>query len=365
MLPIRPCFRLAVLRPASWTRFVALAGLALLAAPRGLPAKARPTTLPETPRTLTTHFTYKATIPETPAGTRTLDLWIPLPSNSPWQTVSDLQVDAPVAHRITQEKKYGNRMVYLRIEKPSAPMDVTVQFTVVRREIKVLGTPDPAETAASRERGFKSLRLYLAADSRVPKGGRYTQMAREIVGEKATAQDKVRAIFESTVANMQYDYKKESPKYAQGDVAFVCDYKKGNCSDLHSYIISLSRSLDIPAVLEYGFPLTGIPFADPLPKEGTIAGYHCWTWIKDPQAGWFPLDASDARRWLDAKNSDKKEFLFGNLVLERAAVAFSQGRDIDLVPKQKGEALNNFIYPYAEADGQAVPAKWEVRYRLP
>ena len=43
----------------------------------------------------------------------------------------------------------------------------------------------------------------------------------------------------------------------------------------------------------------------------------------------------------------------------------TQGRDIDLVPKQKGEALNNFIYPYAEADGQAVPAKWEVRYRLP
>jgi hypothetical protein len=89
-------------------------------------------------------------------------------------------------------------------------------------------------------------------------------------------------------------------------VAFVCDYKKGNCSDLHSYVISLARSQKIPAYLEYGFPITGVPVADPLPKEGNIAGYHCWVWFNDPQKGWLPLDASDGRRWLDAKQSEVK-----------------------------------------------------------
>ncbi len=163
---------------------------------------------------------------------------------------------------------------------------------------------------------------------------------------------------------MQYDYKKESPHYAEGDVAFVCDYKKGNCSDLHSYLISLARSLGVPAFIEYGFPITSVPVADPLPKEGSISGYHCWTWFYDPAHGWVPLDASDGRRWLDAKRPQIKERLFGNLLLERSAVAFSRGRDITLVPAQKAAPLNNFIYPYAEADGQPAKVDWEVHYSV-
>ncbi|MCI0741275.1 MAG: hypothetical protein L0Y72_19765 [Gemmataceae bacterium] len=42
--------------------------------------------------------------------------------------------------------------------------------------------------------------------------------------------------------------------------------------------------------------------------------------------------------------------LFGNLTEDR--VQFSTGRDINLEPRQKGPALNFFIYPYAEVDGQ-------------
>jgi hypothetical protein len=56
--------------------------------------------------------------------------------------------------------------------------------------------------------------------------------------------------------------------------------------------------------------------------------------------------------------------LFGNLVLERSAVAVSRGRDIVLNPPQKGKPLNYFIYPYAEADGQSVKVNWELTYQL-
>jgi hypothetical protein len=35
-----------------------------------------------------------------------------------------------------------------------------------------------------------------------------------------------------------------------------------------------------------------------------------------------------------------------------------------LSPAQKAGPLNNFIYPYAEVDGQPVDAKWEFRYQL-
>ncbi len=167
------------------------------------------------------------------------------------------------------------------------------------------------------------------------------------------------------VATFEYDYQRTSPKLGEGDVAFVCDFRKGNCSDFHSYLISLARSLGIPAYLEFGFALAGIPLPSPLPKEGKIGGYHCWTWLYDEQVGWFPVDASDARRWVDAGQADKKDYLFGNLVLERSAVALSRGRDIQLEPRQKGGPLNYFVYPYGEADGQAVKVNWELTYQLP
>ncbi len=209
------------------------------------------------------------------------------------------------------------------------------------------------------------VKLGLQPESLVPVGGRFLTIAQEVTQGKITPLDKVRALFEHVVATMQYDYKRESPKLGEGDVAFVCDFRKGNCSDLHSYLISLARSLSIPAYLEYGFPLVGIPLPDPLPKEGKISGYHCWTWAYVEPVGWLPLDASDARRWLDAGRKETKDYLFGNLVLERSAVALSRGRDIVLNPPQKGAPLNYFIYPYAEADGQPIKAQWELTYQLP
>jgi hypothetical protein len=56
--------------------------------------------------------------------------------------------------------------------------------------------------------------------------------------------------------------------------------------------------------------------------------------------------------------------LANQLVLERSAVAFSKGRDIALEPRQAGPLLNYFIYPYAEADGKPVEAKWAVSYQV-
>ncbi|MFN4180330.1 MAG: hypothetical protein ACK4I8_08460, partial [Armatimonadota bacterium] len=71
--------------------------------------------LPST-RTLTVRFTYKAVVPNIPRNAKVVELWLPLPSDSEWQTVRDIQVSSPVPHRITQEPKFGNRMVYVRDE---------------------------------------------------------------------------------------------------------------------------------------------------------------------------------------------------------------------------------------------------------
>lgn len=306
------------------------------------------------PRILKTQFSYTAIVPEIPAKTRSLDIWLPLPSDSAMQKVSNIEIRTSEPYRITREKKHGNRMVYFSIKNPQKPFTCSLIFVIERFS---------PEDSSENHNGMNP-EAYLKADSKVPVGGRFLSLAKEITDGKTDSMEKMRAIFEHTVATMQYDYNRESPRLGEGDVAFVCDYRKGNCSDLHSYLISLARSVGIPAFLEYGFPIVGIPFPDTFPNEGKISGYHCWTWFYISGKGWIPLDASDSRRWLDAKETDIAKKLFGDLVLERTAVAFSKGRDIILEPPQKSAPLNYFIYPYAEADGKSVNASWELSYKI-
>lgn len=297
-------------------------------------------------RVLKTRFTLTVTVPPSNNGEET-DLWIPVPSRGPFQEVAEIRVSGINKWSLNSEPKYGNAMVYAQTTG-RAEVKATVTYVVEREQA--------TETAGFN--GDHGHAEYLGSDSLVPVGGKYAKIADEAI---AFDGDGVTAIFRHVVANMQYDYNKESPKLGMGDVAFVCDYKKGNCSDLHSYLISLLRSIGVPSYLEYGFPISGIPVGDAVPKSGSINGYHCWTWYYD-SGKWRPLDASDSRRWLDAGYKAQSEFLKGNLVLERSAVAVSKGRDIVLSPPQKGRPRNNFVYPYAERGGIEIEVKWEMSY---
>jgi len=78
-----------------------------------------------------------------------------------------------------------------------------------------------------------------------------------------------------------------------------------------------------------------------------------------PGYGWVPVDPSDVRKaMLEKKTSSLKdikdlvEYFFG--AIEENRIAYQTGRDLVLNPAQKGEKMNYFMYPYAEADGKAL-----------
>jgi transglutaminase-like putative cysteine protease len=149
-----------------------------------------------------------------------------------------------------------------------------------------------------------------------------------------------RMLYDLVNGYMKYD--KSGTGWGNGDVVWVCDHKHGNCTDFHSLFTSLTRSRKIPTKFEIGFPL---------PSErgaGTVPGYHCWAWFRPDGGGWVPVDISEAN-----KDPKRKDYFFGNLTEDR--VAFSTGRDLSLVPRQDGPALNYFIYPYVEVDGKPYP----------
>jgi transglutaminase-like putative cysteine protease len=290
------------------------------------------------PRNRTFVLTSTATVPVPPSGTKTLDLWLPVPHADASQDVRDLQIESPVPYKIEQGE-YGTRMLHLRPAiVPTAPLVVKLTAQITRREHLNLRANAPTAKPA-KEKPDPNLARWLAPDRLVPLDPQIQQQAEEVVAKAhaTTPLEKGRAIYEHVVSTVKYD--KTGQGWGRGDIYYACDARRGNCTDFHAIVIGYCRSLGIPARFSIGLPL---------PAErghGEIKGYHCWAEFFTPETGWVPVDASEA-----AKNPGKRAYFFG--AHDENRVEFTRGRDVQLTPRQAGPPLNYFVYPYAEADGQ-------------
>jgi len=274
-------------------------------------------------------------VPAFPPGSRHLRIWVPLPYEENFQAISLLRVESAVPYRIEHEKEYGNRYAYIVVdaEDGKAPFDVKVTFHAQRLEHRVALTP----AASPEAKPAVSPARFLQPDHLVPINGVIAQLSAEQTAGVNEPLEKARKIYDYVVATMHYDH--DGTGWGRGDALWACDSKHGNCTDFHSVFIGMARAAGIPARFEIGFSLPANT------HEGTIAGYHCWSQFYIEGIGWIPIDASEA-----SKNKDKKDYFFG--ATDQNRVMFSLGRDIRLKPPQKGEALNFFVYPYAELDGK-------------
>ena len=274
-------------------------------------------------------FTYGATVKGLQAG-QTARIWLPVPPSNEDQEIKALGQQLPAKAKSARETKYGNEIMYLEAEaNADGKIPLAVTYRVSRREVKAdfnANVPDK-----------EGVDLFLKPDAKVPVGGKPLTL---LEGKKLPPEQLELARLLYDVVNDHMRYSKEGTGWGRGDAVWACDSKYGNCSDFHSLFISLSRSQKLPAKFEIGFPL---------PEKrgkGEIAGYHCWAKFKPEGKGWVPVDISEAN-----KNPRMKDYYFGNLTENR--VTFSVGRDLILVPKQDGAALNFFVYPYVEVGGKA------------
>ena len=296
-----------------------------------------PTNSGPVPRSRTFHFDYTATVPAAPAGTRAVELWLPVPHDDASQQVRRLRITTPVAYDI-QTGEYGNRILHLRATGAALQgFRVEMSLDATRREhlsLTQASGPRPAAEAPD-----PNLSRWLAPDNLVPLDPKIRLWATEVVSKAGAKTDleKARAIYEHVVSTVSYD--KTGQGWGRGDIYYACDARRGNCTDFHAVFIGYCRALGIPARFSIGFPLP--------PERGTaeIKGYHCWAEFFTPETGWVPIDASEA-----AKNPTRRNYFFG--AHDENRLEFSRGRDLTLAPRQQSAALNYFIYPYAEADGQ-------------
>jgi transglutaminase-like putative cysteine protease len=293
------------------------------------------------PRSRTFQLSTTATVPVPPAGTKTLDLWLPVPHADASQDVRNLKIESPVPYKI-EKGAYGNEMLHLRpATLPTAPLVLKLTAEITRREHLNLraNTPPVATARPKKEKADPDMARWLAPDRLVPLDAKIKQQAEEVVAKAnaKTSLEKARAIYEHVVSTVTYD--KTGQGWGRGDIYYACDARRGNCTDFHAIVIGYCRSLGIPARFSIGLPLpTGR-------GKGEIKGYHCWAEFYTSETGWVPVDASEA-----AKNPDKRNYFFG--AHDENRVEFTRGRDLELTPKQAGPPLNYFVYPYAEADGK-------------
>jgi transglutaminase-like putative cysteine protease len=300
------------------------------------------------PRTRSFHFEYKAIVKDIPAGSRRVELWTPAPHDDEYQKISNLRIDSPYSYKILTAA-HGNKMLHLAVNNAKASaLTVTISFDAARTEHiqpRLAGGPPLARDEDPRE-----LAQYLQPDRLVPLDDQIRTWAREVV-QKANAHtdlEMARAIYNHVVSTVKYD--KTGKGWGRGDIYYACEERRGNCTDFHAIFIGYARAMGIPARFAIGFPLP----ADR--GEGKIAGYHCWAEFYAKGIGWVPVDASEA-----AKNPAKREYFFG--AHDENRIELSKGRDVTLAPRQKGDALNFFVYPYAEMNGKTVETGYEAAYR--
>ena len=278
-------------------------------------------------------LTYAFTIKEIPADAERVLAWIPVPPSNAHQTLHSFRVHGERPYTIGIEPEYGNRFLRFDLsdvarqdgEEPT----VTVTFHVTRERYGQSATTrelDPVDK--------KMLARFLAADRLIPIDGKIAEEAKRVAGDETEPLPRARLLYDNVVATLDYD--KSGTGWGLGDAVYACDVRKGNCTDFHSLFIGQARALEIPARFIMGFPLPEDA------KEGVIKGYHCWAEFYVEGRGWLPIDASEASR-----DPEKKETFFGGLDENR--IEFTRGRDVN-VPGAKASALNYVVYPHVEVD---------------
>ncbi|MCK6481094.1 MAG: transglutaminase domain-containing protein [Planctomycetaceae bacterium] len=281
-------------------------------------------------------ISYTGRVKDIPEGTKTLRVWMPVPQDTPLQTIKGLEFFGEPRPRMTTEKVHGNLLAYYEVANPGREAEFSYSFTCSRKEL----ITDFAKIGEEAEEKDPAAAFFLKDNQLTIVDDRIRKMAAEVVAGKRTTVEKARAIYEHVFEKMAYD--KSGTGWGRGDTNFACDVGKGNCTDFHALFTSLCRAEGIASGFEIGlYP----PYKRN--SEEKLGGYHCWAWFRVPGRTWVPVDISEADRF-----PERKEYFFGSHTSNR--VTLSVGRDLVLEPAQAGEPLNYLLNPHAEADGRKV-----------
>jgi len=271
-------------------------------------------------------FQYRVELPEIKGAAK---MWIPIATTDTYQTVEITSMNVPVEYKLLKDKAFNNTILYLEPGALQSQKIIEITYQVTRMERGPVEEPGPVDA------------MYLAENLLMPVGGRFADIAKDATrGRDGSALMKARALYDYIIDNMRY---MKYGNYGKGDANYACDIKTGNCTEFHSFFISLARSLGIPARFAVG---ASIPSER---NEGGIDGYHCWAEFY-AEGKWWPVDISEANKY-----SALATYYFGHHPANR--IEFSRGRDLQVEPGPASGPVNFLAYPILEINGKEAVTK--------
>src|SRR5215211_2651966 len=133
-----------------------------------------------TPRERKFEFEYKALVKDIPTGAKKVDLWIPVPHDSPFQQITEMKIDSPHQYKI-HTTQYGNKVMHISLNNPQeSSFAVTMRFNAIRKE-HLQERLQQANYARLREERDPDMDRWLQPDRLVPINGKIKQWAQEVV----------------------------------------------------------------------------------------------------------------------------------------------------------------------------------------
>ncbi len=271
-------------------------------------------------------FYYRVELPEIKGEAK---MWIPIATSNDYQSVEMTTVSVPIEYQILKDKEYNNSIMYLEPGPLQSKQMIEIVYKVNRIERGPVEENGPIDNK------------YLEDNLLMPVGGRFTKVAKDAtMGRDGSDLMIARALYDYIIDNMRY---MKYGKYGKGDSNYACDVRTGNCTEFHSFFISLARSSGIPARFAVG---ASIPSER---NEGGIDGYHCWAEFY-AEGKWWPIDISEANKYTALAT-----YYFGHHPANR--IEFSQGRDLLVEPSPASGPINFLAYPLLEINNKEIAAK--------
>jgi hypothetical protein len=292
-------------------------------------------------KSATYKITHSLKIKDIPAGSKNVRVWFWFPDDDPQQKLLEFKVPlAPAGFQLTRDAANGHRYLFAETENPGATLSLVTEFTLSRKSVHV--PLDAAKAGPITEAHRQLFREYLRTDCpNMMVDNVIKAKAKEICGDETNVVAQARKLYDWVIANTNHYSKPGAPKSSGLGSAQIClDQKGGGCTDQHALFIAMARARGIPARLHFGSRLTAQN-----ENKDVNPGYRCWVSYFVPNYGWVPSDMSAGNT-----SPGKEGFYFSGL--DERRIWFSDGRDLELNPKQDSSRVNTFIIAYVEVDGR-------------
>lgn len=215
-----------------------------------------------------------------PGVITSLDLYLAVPQNLPFQTILDSLTFNPQPTDLLIDR-WGQKVAHYNFKKVPPKEFITVSMKVTAELYKTRFFIFPENTGSTEEIPKEIKELYLVDDTKYRiTDSIISETARKVAGNETNCYWIARKIFNYLIENMHYEL------VGGWNVApTVLKRGSGSCSEYSFVYIALCRAAGLPARYAGSVAIRG-------DDASTDDVFHRWVEVYLPNYGWIPIDPS-------------------------------------------------------------------------